>query len=419
MSHQATAKEIIPLRVTHSPSEHDYVSMGSSWIQRGGKEDGLAAMVPAVAAIPSAISSLTQHRNYPCHNLARQTISNNDILSMPTKRTAIVPHSLLHYACQLFGWVAVVGAITLNCRSAIVPGTLGTLDDPYVAKSARLTVDAGPKQVLSTTSTTVLAKLAGKASGSGIAGGKTICRWTKVSGPGEAIFSDSARLDSLVRLTGTGDFVLRLTAHYGNLTRTDDCTITVIQFAVSAGPDQTIEVGYGFSLPATASLRGTVKANGLIGQAPANRWTQRSGPRQARIVAPTDLRTPIWMPAEGTYVFRLESTYGGKTQTDQVSVTLKRQRRPPAIGFLRIEEIWAPSLPNSHVDQYLVVRNYSDFAIRFKAHVFANRVGPGTNPTTETWDVADTVAARSTFRLLGKRSIEHCGATLFEADYQP
>jgi len=73
--------------------------------------------------------------------------------------------------------------------------------------------------------------------------------WSTVSGPGTVAFGDASAVDTTAAFSDPGTYVLRLSADDGELTSTDDVTITLVDAnaapSVDAGPDQTI------SLPTT------------------------------------------------------------------------------------------------------------------------------------------------------------------------
>lgn len=88
--------------------------------------------------------------------------------------------------------------------------------------------------------------------------------------------------------------------------------------AVDAGTDFTVNC-------ASAVLRGTVAADGnsvAASYAGTVAWTQVSGPATATFACAGNPVTEVTLPAEGTYVFRLETTTRvGDTRADTVTVT--------------------------------------------------------------------------------------------------
>jgi len=63
--------------------------------------------------------------------------------------------------------------------------------------------------------------------------------WTKVSGPGSVTFSPSSAVDTTASFSTDGEYVLRLTADDGELTTSDDVTVTVYPVGTQAN---TIEI---------------------------------------------------------------------------------------------------------------------------------------------------------------------------------
>jgi hypothetical protein len=54
-------------------------------------------------------------------------------------------------------------------------------------------------------------------------------QWSKVSGPGEALFTDANSATTRVTFTAAGDYVLRLTANHGTSSQSDDVAVTVAE----------------------------------------------------------------------------------------------------------------------------------------------------------------------------------------------
>jgi hypothetical protein len=77
--------------------------------------------------------------------------------------------------------------------------------------------------------------------------------WTKVGGPGTVTFADPTVDNTTATFDMPGTYVLRMTAHDGQLTGSDDVTVNVLAPAnqgpvVSAGPDLSV------TLPSPAAL---------------------------------------------------------------------------------------------------------------------------------------------------------------------
>ncbi len=130
-------------------------------------------------------------------------------------------------------------------------------------------VSAGPDRTITLPAT---ASLAGSVADDGLPAGITpVVSWSVVSGPGTVTFADSSAAVTTASFSKGGTYVLRLTANDSALLSSDDVTVTVIQLnqapAVNAGDDQTI------TLPATATLNGSVIDDGLPTAAVTTTWS--------------------------------------------------------------------------------------------------------------------------------------------------
>jgi hypothetical protein len=88
---------------------------------------------------------------------------------------------------------------------------------------------------------------------------------------------------------------------------------------VDAGADQTL------TLPAQATLNGTVIDDGLPINLLNYVWTQVSGPGTTTFSAPAALSTTISFSAAGTYVLRLTADDGDLQASDELTVTVEAQ----------------------------------------------------------------------------------------------
>ncbi len=89
------------------------------------------------------------------------------------------------------------------------------------------TIDAGPETELESAVFPAEVMLAGTASDDGlpVTPGHLEFVWSQVDGPGPVEFVDETRSNAVVRLPGTGEFTLRLTASDGSRTRSDQIVI--------------------------------------------------------------------------------------------------------------------------------------------------------------------------------------------------
>ena len=204
-------------------------------------------------------------------------------------------------------------------------GTVGyTLPTP---QNAAPTAFAGSDQ---TTTLPDAAKLSGAACDDGFPRGNAlVINWSKVSGPGEAIFAKPNASTSDVTFTLPGEYVLRLTAGDGEHTVSDDVTVTALPAnmapIVNAGPDQTI------TLPNTVTLSGTVSDDGLpTGGTLTTFWSQLSGPGVVSFDNSSDPVTRAVFPVPGTYTLRLAGNDSHRVGTDDVVITINAS--PALVG---------------------------------------------------------------------------------------
>lgn len=151
--------------------------------------------------------------------------------------------------------------------------------------------------------------------------------WTKVSGPGNANFSNPNAPGTEVSFASTGDYVLRLTASDGQKTASDLTYVTYYPTgtngapSVSAGPDQAIR------LSQKATLVGTASDDNL--PSPLSfQWTKQFGPGTVTFApTATSLSTTATFGAAGVYVLRLTASDGSLlTASDDVQVTVEPSR---------------------------------------------------------------------------------------------
>ncbi len=163
----------------------------------------------------------------------------------------------------------------------------GAMDDARVydralsAEEIRLlanrppTVDAGIDQTITLPDS---ATLTGTVSDDGVPTAVVTSSWTQVSGPGPVTFGSPNATTTSAGFSAPGTYVLQLAASDGELTATDSLTVLVnpppVNQApvVNAGPDQAI------TLPASASLSGTVTDDGMPGTDVTTTWSKVTGP---------------------------------------------------------------------------------------------------------------------------------------------
>ena len=101
--------------------------------------------------------------------------------------------------------------------------------------------------------------------------------------------------------------------------------------AVDAGTDQ------GVTLPAGATLDGTVTDDGLPSGTLTTTWTQANGPGTTSFAKPAAIDTTATFSTAGTYLLQLAATDGALTTTDTLQVTVQATPPPPPPGSGSIE----------------------------------------------------------------------------------
>ncbi|HEY0140201.1 MAG TPA: RHS repeat-associated core domain-containing protein [Thermoanaerobaculia bacterium] len=165
-------------------------------------------------------------------------------------------------------------------------------------------------------------KLGGSACDDGFPRGNTLAvSWTKVSGPGTAIFTNPGSTTPNVTFTLPGDYVLRLTVSDGEYSASDEVSVTALPAnaapVVNAGPNQTV------TLPNSGTLNGTVSDDGLpTGATVSTFWSQVSGPGTVTFNYPGSPVTTAIFPVTGTYTLRLAGYDSHRSATDDVVITV-------------------------------------------------------------------------------------------------
>ena len=202
------------------------------------------------------------------------------------------------------------------------------------------TVNAGPDQTVALADG---ANLDGTVSDDGLPSGSLTTTWEEVSGPGTVTFGNENAVDTTADFSAVGVYVLRLTAFDGQLSASDEVTITVNPAnaapVVNAGADQEI------TLPASASLDGTVSDDGLPNPpgTVTTTWSKISGPGTVSFGNASAVDTTASFSAAGNYVLRLTADDGQLTVTDDVSITVNPANAAPVVNAGPDEEITLPA----------------------------------------------------------------------------
>lgn len=143
--------------------------------------------------------------------------------------------------------------------------------------------------------------------------------WEKVSGPGSVTFDDDTDPTTDATFSLKGVYVLRLTADDGDLSDSDEVTITVSNSApvADAGADDTVSFPGPYTLAGSSTDADMDEATYL--------WEKVSGPGTATFVDDTDPETDVTFSEEGEYVLRLTADDGTDSDSDEVTITVSNE----------------------------------------------------------------------------------------------
>ncbi len=178
-------------------------------------------------------------------------------------------------------------------------------------------VDAGADQSISLPNT---AALSGNATDDGLPSNTLTTTWSVVSGPGSVTFGDASATSTTATFTSNGTYVLRLSANDGDLSSSDDITITVEP--QNSAPTANAGANQSITLPSNATLSGSASDDGLPSNSLTTLWSQISGPGAASFGNANALITPVSFSSAGTYVLRLTTNDSELTDTDDVVVVV-------------------------------------------------------------------------------------------------
>jgi RHS repeat-associated protein len=186
----------------------------------------------------------------------------------------------------------------------------------------------------------------GSASDDGLPQGSGLSvQWSKVSGPGDVSFVNSAAVSTSVNFSSPGIYVLRFTATDGELSASDETTINVAAQnqppSVNAGTDQNI------SLPGSAALNGTATDDGLPqGSNLTFSWEKTSGAGTVVFGNQNSLNTSASFSQPGTYTLRLTASDSQLSASDEVIVTVLAANQAPTVNAGQDQTIQLPNAAN-------------------------------------------------------------------------
>lgn len=152
--------------------------------------------------------------------------------------------------------------------------------------------------------------------------GQLTITWTKESGPGTVTFSSPNTAVTNVTFSAVGNYVLKLSATDSQLSSSDTVTITVTNNqsnqvpVVNAGQDATV------TLPAAASLNGSVTDDGLPSNQLTIMWSKQTGPGTVIFANAQSAQTTATFSEVGVYTLRLSASDGELTTSDEVLISV-------------------------------------------------------------------------------------------------
>ena len=154
--------------------------------------------------------------------------------------------------------------------------------------------------------------------------GAVTATWSQVSGPGTVTFGDENAVDTSASFSAAGEYVLRLTADDGELSSSDEATVTVQPApanqapVVDAGPDRAAVVGANVALDGTVSDDGLPNPPGAV----TATWSRVSGPGTVTFGDENAVDTSASFSAAGEYVLRLTADDGELSSSDEATITV-------------------------------------------------------------------------------------------------
>ncbi len=187
----------------------------------------------------------------------------------------------------------------------------------------------------------VTASLDGTVMDDGLPTGASVTTtWSKVSGPGIVTFANAAAVDTSANFSAAGTYVLRLTASDTALSASDEVTVIVTGAVVNAPPNVNAGPDGAVTLPASASLTGTVSDDGLpSGSVITTTWTKVSGPGTVTFGSAAAVDTTATFSVAGTYVLTLTVSDGSLNANDTVTITVASTPAPGVTRTIRLRRV--------------------------------------------------------------------------------
>ncbi|MGY1810948.1 PKD domain-containing protein [Blastococcus sp. SYSU D00669] len=163
--------------------------------------------------------------------------------------------------------------------------------------------------------------------------GAVTASWTKVTGPGTVIFADASSVDTTATFSAAGSYVLRLTASDSQLQANDDVAVTVNGSGGPGNAAPVVDAGAALAvtMPAAATLDGTVTDDGQPSGVTTALWEKASGPGTVTFADANAVDTTATFSAGGSYVLRLTADDGALEGSDDVTVTVTDPAATPTV----------------------------------------------------------------------------------------
>ncbi|MEZ4866170.1 MAG: S8 family serine peptidase [Caldilineaceae bacterium] len=180
-------------------------------------------------------------------------------------------------------------------------------------------VNAGPDQTITPPDA---ASLNGTASDDGLPTAVFTTTWSVVSGPAAVTFGDANALNTTASFATDGLYTLRLTADDGELTASDELTVTVNPVPVNQPPVVNAGVDQTVTLPNPAALSGMASDDGLPTVTFTTTWSLVSGPGTVTFGDAHALQTSAAFNVAGSYTLRLTADDGQLSTSDDLLITV-------------------------------------------------------------------------------------------------
>lgn len=155
--------------------------------------------------------------------------------------------------------------------------------------------------------------------------------WSKVAGPGDVTFGDTAAIDTTASFSIPGIYQLQLTASDSLLEGSAMMTVTVeannLAPLVDAGLDQSVELSETITVSATATDDGLPLDPGVLSVS----WQAVDGPGDVTFGNANQATTSAIFDQLGVYVLQATATDGELSSSDQLTVTVLPNNLPPTV----------------------------------------------------------------------------------------